>query len=155
MMDRVNSYIHSEEIRSRIEKTRSTRWRKCAALLGGILDAYRARTKKLGAFEMCMYRRVLRIPCSEHITNAEVMRRIGREREVLNTVKIWNLQYLRHILRNDNRFHFLRKILQEKVLRRRGVGRRKILWFENLRTWFDMNNTELFRTTPNIVCMVG
>ncbi|XP_072402422.1 uncharacterized protein [Diabrotica undecimpunctata] len=37
--------------------------------------------KKVEAFEMWAYRRILRISWTEHVTNEEVLRRIGKERE--------------------------------------------------------------------------
>ncbi|KAH1004441.1 hypothetical protein HUJ05_005253 [Dendroctonus ponderosae] len=59
------------------------------------------------------FRRILKISWKDHVTNSEVLRRIAKEKEVVNTGKIRKLQYLGHIMRND-KFHLLRTILQGK-----------------------------------------
>ena len=63
-----------------------------------------ATTKKLEFFEMWLYRRILTISWTAHITNAEVLRKVKKERKVINTVKIRKLQYLEHLTRNEQRF---------------------------------------------------
>jgi len=53
--------------------------------------------KKISDFEMGIYRRVLRISWKNHVTNEEVLRRIGKQQEVTfmvkkgnwNTLAIW------------------------------------------------------------------
>lgn len=77
-----------------------------------------------------------------------------KEKEVLNTVKSSKIQYLGHIMRNESRFHLLQAILQGKVFGRKGVGRRRISWLKNLRNWFAMNPTQLFRAAVNKVMIV-
>ncbi|CAG9837495.1 unnamed protein product [Diabrotica balteata] len=42
-------------------------------------------TRKLEAFEMWVYRRILHISWTEHVTNIEVLQRIGKEKEIVNT----------------------------------------------------------------------
>ena len=53
---------------------------------------------KLDAFEMWVYRRVLKIPWTEKITNEEVLRRMGRDREIVRQFKTRILQYLGHLI---------------------------------------------------------
>jgi hypothetical protein len=52
--------------------------------------------KKFGAFNMWLYRRILRI----RFTNEAVLERMGKKKEVMNTVKIRKLEYLGHITRH-------------------------------------------------------
>ena len=81
-----------------------------------------------------------------------------KEREVINTVKRRKFQYLGHLMRNEKRFYLLQSILQEKVLGKRGVGRLRISWLRNLRTWFGMNTIDLFRPAVQkvkIACMIS
>ena len=51
---------------------------------------------RLDAFEMWVYRRVLKISWTEKITNEEVLRRIGTDREIVRQFKNRKLQYLGH-----------------------------------------------------------
>lgn len=43
--------------------------------------------KKLDAFELCLYRRLLRIPWTDRVTNYTVLQRMGKENELLYTIK--------------------------------------------------------------------
>lgn len=58
-----------------------------------------ATTKKLEAFRLQQYRRILKIPWTYYITNIEVLRRTGKEKEIV-IVKTRKLRYLGHIMRN-------------------------------------------------------
>ena len=46
---------------------------------------------KLEAFEMCLYRRMLRISWKEHKTNGEVLHKMKTKRSLLNTIKKGNV----------------------------------------------------------------
>ena len=57
---------------------------------------------------MWLYRRVLSISWTAQITNVEVLRKMKKEREAINTVKLTKLQYPGHLVR----LHLLQSILQ-------------------------------------------
>jgi len=47
------------------------------------------------------------------------------------TIKRRKLEYLRHIMRNESKYHFF--VFQKKVYGRKpSPGRRTILWFKNM-----------------------
>jgi len=75
---------------------------------------------KLEAFEMWVYRRVLRIPWTARRTNDEVLRIISKDRELLDTIKRRKTAYLDHVIRNEW-YQFLQLIIEGK----RGIGRQK------------------------------
>lgn len=106
-------------------------------------------SKRLEAFEMWLYRRILRVPWTDHVTNVEILRRMEKEKEVLTTVKARKIQYLGHIMRNESRYHLLQTILQGKIPGKRSVGRRRISWLKNIRAWTSKTSTELFRTVKD------
>lgn len=108
-----------------------------------------ASTKKLEAYEMWVYRRMLRVAWKDHVTNLEVLMRMSKEKEILNTIKVRKLEYLGHIMRNENRYQLLQCILQGKVEGKRSAGRRRISWLKNLRSWFSTSTTGLFRAAVN------
>ncbi|CAG9835438.1 unnamed protein product [Diabrotica balteata] len=107
-------------------------------------------TKKVEAFEMWSYRHILRISWTEHVTNEEVLRRIGKEREVEISIKKKKLEYLGHVMR-QNKYRVLQLIVQGKIDSRRGPGRRRHSWLQNLRQWFGLSSAELFRSAVNKV----
>lgn len=112
-------------------------------------------TKKLQAFEMWIYRRIQRVSWMEHVTNNEIPRRMNKEPEVVNTVKDRKLQYLGHVMLNENRYRLFQCILQGKIAGKRSVGRRRISWLQSIRRWFSMTTTELFRTTVNRIIIAN
>lgn len=57
-------------------------------------------TEKLEAFEMWLYRRILKIPWTAHVTNVRVLERINKGMEIIKTIKTRKLEYLGHIMRN-------------------------------------------------------
>lgn len=103
-----------------------------------------AMCKKLEAFEMWTYRRILKIPWIAKVTNTEVLRRMGKDTEILNAIKRRKLEYFGHVMRND-KYHLLHLVIQGKIDGNRGPGRRKISWLKNLRQWFGLSTTSLFR----------
>lgn len=163
------NWDNSQEIRCRIETARSVfikmsslfkshnlnlnmklRLLRCyvfSVLLYGVetWTLNKETTKRLEAFELWLYRRILKISWTQRITNIEVLRRMNKETELLNTVKCRKLQYLGHIMRNPDRYGLLQQTLQGKINSRRAPGRRRISWLANLRTWFDKSSAELFR----------
>ena len=72
----------------------------------------KASCRKLEAFEMWLYRRMLRVSWPDRVIKEEILRRMRKNMEVLLTVKCRKLQYLGHIMRNESRFYLLQSILQ-------------------------------------------
>jgi len=70
---------------------------------------------------MCTYRRMMRIPWTQHVTNVEVLRRMEKGVEILHEVKKGKLQYLGQVMRGK-RYEILQLIIQEKIVGRRSVG---------------------------------
>lgn len=105
---------------------------------------------KLQAFEMWCYRRMWRIPWTDRITNAEVLNRMQKECEIINTMKKRKLQYLGHIMRGQ-KYTLLQLIVQGKISGKRSIGRRRVSWLKNLRDWFNCSNVQLFRAAVNKV----
>lgn len=103
---------------------------------------------KLEAFEMWTYRRILKISWTSHTTNEEILRRIGIERELLNTVKVRKTSYLGHILRN-NKYQYAQLIVKGKIEGKRGLGRKKLSWLRNIRQWTGLNFEQLIRTAED------
>lgn len=128
----------SQEIRIRIEKARTafnrmrnvlcnmkinlhlrTRTLKCYVfpiLIYGV-EAWTltdATCKRLEAFEMWCYRRMLRISWTHHITNETVLQRMGKQREIILTVKGRKLTYFGHIMRHK-KYSILHLIMQGKI----------------------------------------
>lgn len=109
-----------------------------------------ATTKKIEAFEMWCYRRMLRISWVDKITNEEVLNRMKKDKELLYTIKKRKLEYFGHLMRGE-KYEVIKVILQGKIQGKRSVGRRRISWLKNLREWFNSSTKSLFRTAADKV----
>ncbi|CAG9826357.1 unnamed protein product, partial [Diabrotica balteata] len=91
---------------------------------------------KLQYFELCSYRRILKIPWTDKVTNEQVLQRINTTVDLVNIVKDLKLQYLGHIMKKQGRYEILKCILQSKIEGKRAPGRRRISWLANLRAGY-------------------
>uniref|UniRef100_A0A2H1V1U0 SFRICE_035738 n=1 Tax=Spodoptera frugiperda TaxID=7108 RepID=A0A2H1V1U0_SPOFR len=105
---------------------------------------------RLEAFEMWVYRRILKISWTDRISNVKVLRLLNKKTEILNTIKRRKLQYFGHIMRND-KYQLLQLLIQGKIQGKRPPGRRRTSWLKNLRTWFNMSTRSLFRAAVSRV----
>jgi len=56
----------------------------------------------LEAFEIWIWRRVMKVPWTEHKTNEDILQMVETEREILDTVRSRQKRWLGHILRHDS-----------------------------------------------------
>jgi hypothetical protein len=104
-------------------------------------------SKKIEAFEIWLYRRMLIISSIDRISNQRVLEKMGKQKELLNTIKARKLEYIGHIMRNNQRYNTLQLILQGKIEGKISVGRRRISWMKNLREWYNIKSIELFQAS--------
>lgn len=100
--------------------------------------------KRLNAFEMYLYRRMLRVSWTQRVTNDEILIRMNKQRELMNTIKVRKTQYIGHVMRGE-RYELLRIIIEGKIKGRRSVGRRQNSWLKDLRRWYGCSSAEIFR----------
>ena len=84
------------------------------------------------AFEMGLYRRMLRISWKEHKTNGEVLHKTKTKRSLLNTIKKGKFQYFGHIIRGNG---VQRLLMEGSIKGRRGRGRPRTMWTDNIKEW--------------------
>lgn len=160
-----NQNYPKKEIRSRIEQARRTfvRMRKfftrsdlslelrvrmirCyvfSVLLCGCeswtLDP--ATERKLGAFEMYLYCRMLRILWVRKITNEEVCE---NRRNSHACIKERKTRYIGHLMRGE-KYELLRLIIEGKIQGKRSIGRRQNSWPKDIRKWLGCTSVDIFR----------
>ncbi|XP_075151162.1 uncharacterized protein LOC142225273 [Haematobia irritans] len=91
-------------------------------------------TKKLEAFEIWIYRRILKIPWTAHVSNAEVLRKMHCERELIAAIKRRKTAYLGHIMRNQ-KYKLLQNITRIKIEGKPIRGRKELTWLDNITEW--------------------
>ncbi|KAI5721659.1 hypothetical protein M8J77_023562 [Diaphorina citri] len=91
--------------------------------------------KKITAFELWCYRRILKISWRDRITNIEVLRRMNLPSvELLTTIKQRKTRYAGHIIRGSSGT-LLAKIIEGKVEGTRDRGRQRRKWIDNIIEW--------------------
>ncbi|XP_039291702.1 uncharacterized protein LOC120353116 [Nilaparvata lugens] len=131
---------HSQEVKCRIEKARAA-FNQMAKLFKShnlnmhikikLLYCYifsilfygveswtltKSTKKRLEAFEMWLYRRVLRISWMDRVTNKAVLERMDKDLEVMNIIKSRKLAYFGHIMRNEEKYSLLKSVLQGRYV---------------------------------------
>ena len=103
---------------------------------------------RIEAAEMWFYRRMLRISWVAHVTNEEVLRRVGKGRELMATVRERQLRFIGHVMREDD----LEKIvITGRIEGTRARGRQRIKYMDSLMKDVREMETvgELIRTTED------
>ena len=106
--------------------------------------------RKICAFEMRCFRRLLGISYRDRVRNEEVENKIRQEigpfEKTLTTIKKRKLKWFGHVTRGGG----LAKIfLQGTVPGRRGRGRPKGTWGDNIKSWTGLSGAELVERTKD------
>ena len=101
---------------------------------------------KLEAFEMWLYRRMLRISWKGQKTNGEVLHKMKTKRSLLNTIKNRKYQYFGHIIRGNG---VQRLLMVGRINVRRGRGRPRTMWTENIKEWRNISYNDCIRVAQD------
>ena len=105
--------------------------------------------KKINAFEMKVFRRLLNISWRDYITNDEVRGRLADllpEDNLLTTIKKRKLRWYGHVTRSEG---LSKTFLQGTVPGTRGQGRPKKSWTDNVTEWTNMSMRDTLKTANN------
>ena len=61
--------------------------------------------RRLQAFEMWIWRRMEKISWLDKVTNKEVLRRVNKDRQILNSISQRIRRWIDHVLRHDGLLH--------------------------------------------------
>ena len=96
---------------------------------------------RLDAFDMWVYRRVLKNSWTQNIiTNEEVLRRTGTDQEIVRQFKTRKLQYLGHLIRHNSS---QLQLIEGNIEGRRSRGRPRNTWTTYITTTKGMNYYQL------------
>ena len=100
--------------------------------------------------EMRYYRKILSISYKYHVTNEEVhakiQQAIGPHKDLLAIVKKRKLQWYGHVSRSSG---LAKAILQGTVKVRRGQGRQRKRWEDNIKVWTGLEFAKSQRAMEN------
>lgn len=77
-----------------------------------------AMLKRLEAFEMWVYRRLLKISWVDRVRNTDVLARMNKDPEIIITIKRRKLEYFGHIMRHPDKYEILHLIMEGKINRK-------------------------------------
>ncbi|CAG9834829.1 unnamed protein product [Diabrotica balteata] len=100
--------------------------------------------RRLESFEMWLFRSMLKVPWTAHMSNEQVLHKMGTDRELLKIMKTRKTLYLGHIYRNE-KYQLLQLLIEGKVEGKRGPGRRQASWLKNIREWTGLDSQSLIR----------
>jgi hypothetical protein len=99
--------------------------------------------KKLLAFEMKCYRRILKITWRDMIRNEDIRKRISKKETIIDTIRKRKLGLFGHICRmNDNRL--IKHIVSSKMDGKSRRGRPCREWLDDITEWYQRSGQDLF-----------
>ena len=106
--------------------------------------------RRIQAFEMKAFRKLLRISYTEHKTNEFVRKRVeefaGPQEQLLETVKRRKLTWYGHVNRHNS---LAKTIMQGFVEGTRRRGKQRKCWMDNIFEWTNMDLQVLLRQTED------
>ena len=94
--------------------------------------------KKLEAFEMWLWRKIEGIKWQEHITNEEVLNKVGEKKSLINTITRRQKNWIGHFLKGNN---LIKELIEGQLCRkkRRRKPRQQLLDFTmGRKTYIEM-----------------
>lgn len=102
---------------------------------------------RIEAFETKCYRRILRIPWTMKIKNADILKQLNiKEGWLVNNILSRKMTYFGHIKRHNC---LERTIMEGKVPGKRGRGRPRRRWIQDIKDTLNMSTTELGNLAKN------
>jgi len=98
-------------------------------------------TGNIEAFEMQCYRRILRIPYTEHVSNAEVLDRMEQQRKLLGRIRERKMKYFGRVTRHNSLTE--KDVMLGRMLGLRRQGGRRRQWLDDLCDCTDMSLPQL------------
>ncbi|CAI6375634.1 unnamed protein product [Macrosiphum euphorbiae] len=104
--------------------------------------------RRIEAFEMIAYRRMLRIPWTDHRKNVSIKQELNIQTQdhLLITIQIQILKFFGHVIRRDG---IEKDIIQGKVERKRSRGRPPTRYIDQIKNLTRMSMSDNIRNTGN------
>ena len=97
---------------------------------------------KIEACEMWFLRRMGKVSWKEKMKNEDVLKKVGVERSLMNTIKTRKMKFFGHTKRHDS---IMKNILEGRMEGSRPRGRPRAQWSDNVKEWSGHNLAECTR----------
>ena len=103
---------------------------------------------RINAFELWIYRRMLRVSYKDRITNTRIFELVNERPHLLLAVKERKIKYFGHLIRASGK---QRSLLEGKIEGKRKQGRQKNTWAKDICAWTNKRYIECVRLAEDRV----
>ena len=96
----------------------------------------KAERQRIDAFELCCWRRLLRVPWTARSSNQSILKEISPECSLEGLMPKLKLQYFDHLMRRADSFE--KTLMLGKIEGRRRRGRQRMRWLDGITNLMDM-----------------
>ena len=96
----------------------------------------KAEHQRIDAFELCCWRRLLRVPWTAWRSNQSIIKEINPEYSLEGLMLKWKLQYFDHLMQRADPFE--KTLMLGKTEGRRRRGRQKMRWLDGITDSMDV-----------------
>ena len=96
----------------------------------------KAECRRIDAFELCCWQRLLRVPWTGRRSNQSILKEISLGCSLVGLMKL-KLQYFGHLMRREDSFE--KTLMLGKIEGRRRRGRQRLRWLDGITISMDMS----------------
>ena len=101
----------------------------------------KAELRRIDAFELWCWRRLLRVPCTARSSNQSILKKISPEYSLKGLMLKLKLQYFGHLMQRADSLE--KTLMLEKIGGRRRRGQQRMKWLDSITNSMDMNLSKL------------